>query len=105
MKKENLQEQKNEENYTYMVRCSDGSFYIGWTNHLEKRIKAHNSGNGAKYTKSRRPVELVYYETFQTKQEAMSREYHLKQLTHVQKQELLDKTRNNCYANQRHLSK
>lgn len=105
MKEEKIQKQKTEENYTYMVRCKDGSFYIGWTNHLEKRIEAHNSGNGAKYTKSRRPVELVYYETFRTKQEAMSREYHLKQLTHEQKQELLDKTANNCYANQRCLSK
>ena len=49
-------------NYTYIVRCSDGSLYTGWTNDLEKRIKAHNEGKGAKYTKSRRPVELVYYE-------------------------------------------
>ena len=92
-------------NYTYMVRCSDGSFYIGWTNHLERRMEAHNEGKGAKYTKSRRPVELVYYEVFATKQEAMSREYHLKQLTRRQKQELLDKPGNNCYAKQRCLNK
>lgn len=77
-------------NYTYMVRCCDGSFYIGWTNNLDKRIKAHNAGVGAKYTKPRRPVELVYYEAFATKQEAMSREYHLKQLTHAQKAALLN---------------
>lgn len=95
-----MKESIQEENYTYMVRCGDGSFYIGWTNDLKKRIEAHNSGKGAKYTKSRRPVELVYYECFQTKQEAMSREWHLKQLTHAKKQELLDKTKNTCYANE-----
>ena len=61
-------------NYTYIVRCSDGSLYTGWTNDLEKRIRAHNEGKGAKYTKSRRPVELVYYESFEKKEEAMSRE-------------------------------
>ena len=54
-------------NYTYIVRCKDGSLYTGWTNDIEKRIKAHNEGKGAKYTKSRRPVKLVYYEEFQTK--------------------------------------
>lgn len=77
-------------NYTYMVRCNDGTFYIGWTNNLEKRMKAHNEGKGAKYTKPRTPVELVYYETFQTKEEAMSREWHLKQLTRKQKEALID---------------
>ena len=60
-------------NYTYIVRCKDGSLYTGWTNDIEKRIKAHNEGKGAKYTKSRRPVKLVYYEEFQTKEEAMKR--------------------------------
>ena len=57
-------------NYTYILKCKDGSFYTGWTNNLEKRIKDHNAGKGAKYTKSRCPVELVYYETFDTKEEA-----------------------------------
>lgn len=63
-----------DENYTYIVRCADGTLYTGWTNDLKKRIKAHNSGKGAKYTKTRRPVELVYFEHFATKEEAMSRE-------------------------------
>jgi putative endonuclease len=76
-------------NYTYIVQCSDGTFYTGWTNDLQKRLAAHNEGRGAKYTKSRRPVKLVYYETFETKQEAMSREYHLKQLTRAQKEALI----------------
>lgn len=76
-------------NYTYMVRCADKSLYTGWTNDLKKRIAAHNAGKGAKYTKSRLPVELVYYETFATKQEAMSREWHLKKLTRAQKEKLV----------------
>ena len=50
-----------EMNYTYIVECSDGSFYTGWTNDLERRMKAHNEGRGAKYTKSRRPVKLAYF--------------------------------------------
>ena len=67
-------------NYTYIVRCRDGSLYTGWTNNLEKRIKDHNSGRGAKYTKSRRPVLLAYYEEFATKEEAMRREWEIKQM-------------------------
>jgi putative endonuclease len=77
-------------NYTYLLRCSDGTYYCGWTNDLDKRLAAHNSGKGAKYTKTRRPVELVYYETFETKQEAMSREYHIKRLTRAEKEELVN---------------
>lgn len=78
-------------NYTYMVKCSDDSLYTGWTNGLQKRLKAHNEGqNGAKYTKLKRPVELVYYEGFATKEEAMRREYQIKQLTRKQKLALMD---------------
>ncbi len=76
-------------NYTYMVKCRDGSLYTGWTNNLDKRVAAHNTGRGAKYTKSRRPVELVYYEAFWTKEEAMSREYAIKQLSAAEKRKLL----------------
>lgn len=68
-------------NYTYIVRCSDGTLYTGWTNDLEKRIRAHNEGRGAKYTRSRRPVTLVYKEMFETKEEAMSRECQIKRLS------------------------
>ena len=78
-----------DENYTYIVRCADG------TNDLKKRIKAHNFGKGAKYTKTRRPVELVYFEHFATKEEAMSREYHIKQLKRAQKQALIDEMNKN----------
>lgn len=78
-------------NYTYMVKCKDGSLYTGWTNDLDKRVAAHNAGKGAKYTKSRRPVELVYYEAFCTKEEAMSREYAIKQLAAEEKRRLIER--------------
>lgn len=78
-------------NYTYMVRCADGTLYTGWTSCLERRLKAHNGGkNGAKYTKAKRPVSLVYYEGFATKEEAMSREYQIKQLSREKKLALMD---------------
>ena len=76
-------------NYTYIVKCSDGTFYTGWTNNLEKRLRDHNAGKGAKYTKSRRPVELVYYETFSQKEDAMRREYAIKQLNRAGKMKLV----------------
>ena len=76
-------------NYTYMLKCSDGTLYTGWTNDLEKRVEAHKSGKGAKYTKPRRPVELAYYEEFETKEQAMKREYAIKQLGRKEKQELI----------------
>ena len=60
-------------NYTYLLKCADDTLYCGWTNQLDKRLKAHNDGKGAKYTKARRPVSLAYYEIFETKEEAMRR--------------------------------
>lgn len=76
-------------NYTYILRCSDESLYTGWTNDLRKRIRAHNEGKGAKYTKSRVPVSLVYFEEYETKQEAQKREYAIKRLTKKQKLSLI----------------
>lgn len=75
--------------YTYMVECKDHSLYTGYTTDLDRRIKAHNSGKGAKYTKSRLPVHLVYYETYEKKTEAMQREYAIKQLQRKEKLELI----------------
>lgn len=75
-------------NYTYVLKCADGSFYTGWTNHLERRLAAHNAGTASKYTRSRRPVELYYFETFPTKEAAMRREWQIKQLGHLEKQAL-----------------
>lgn len=76
-------------NYTYIVKCSDGTFYTGWTNDLTRRMEAHNQGRGAKYTKARRPVTLIYYETFEKKEEAMKREYAIKRLSRKEKEELI----------------
>ena len=76
-------------NYTYILKCGDGSLCTGWTNDLEKRIKCHNAGKGAKYTKSRLPVELAYYESFVTKEEAMRREWEIKRLSRKDKLKLL----------------
>lgn len=80
------------ENFTYILRCADGTYYTGWTNNLEKRLAAHNAGVASKYTRSRRPVELVYHECFETKEEAMGREWRIKQLTRAQKEALINGT-------------
>jgi len=78
------------ENYTYLLRCSDGTLYCGWTNHPEKRLAAHNAGTASKYTASRRPVEMVYLEAFATKQEAMRREAAIKKMSRAMKLKLLE---------------
>jgi len=75
--------------YTYLLRCADGTLYCGWTNDIEKRLAAHNSGKASKYTRSRLPAELVWYEVFDTKQEAMSREAQIKRLSRQQKLRLI----------------
>jgi putative endonuclease len=79
--------------YTYLLRCSDGTLYCGWTDNIEKRLAAHNSGKASKYTRSRLPVKLVYFETFDTKQEAMSREARIKQLSRREKLALINPPR------------
>ena len=76
-------------NYTYIVKCRDNTYYTGWTKDLDRRMKAHNSGTGAKYTRSRRPVRLVYYEAYRTKEEAMRREAAIKKLSRPQKERLI----------------
>ena len=76
-------------NYVYLLRCADNSLYCGYTNNLDKRLKAHNSGKGAKYTKSRRPCVLAYFEEYETKSEALKREAAVKKLTHDKKESLI----------------
>ena len=76
-------------NYTYILKCSDGTLYCGWTNNLLKRIKAHNSGKGAKYTRSRGPCALVYYEEFENSRDAQKREYEIKSLSRDKKLKLI----------------
>ena len=71
--------------YTYMLLCADGSFYTGWTSDLQARLQSHNSGQGAKYTRSRLPVQLVYWEEYTEKNAAMRREAAIKKLSHQQK--------------------
>ena len=78
-------------NYTYILKCADGTLYCGWTNDLEKRLKVHNDGKGAKYTRSRLPVTLVYYEEFETAKEAQKREYQMKNLSRKEKLKLIEK--------------
>ena len=75
--------------YVYMLRCRDNSLYTGYTNDLVRRESAHNAGKGAKYTKTRLPVTLVYSETFEEKSQALKRECAIKQLTKAQKEMLI----------------
>lgn len=77
-------------NYVYIVECSDGTFYTGWTTDVQKRIQRHNQGKGAKYTRWRHPVKLIYIEEFETKKEATKREYEIKQLSKKEKIKLVN---------------
>lgn len=79
-----------DKHYTYIVRCKDQTLYTGYTTNLERRLKMHNEGKGAKYTKIRRPVTMAYYETFDNKSDALKREYALKQLSRKQKLMLIE---------------
>ena len=76
--------------FVYIVRCSDNSLYTGYTNNIEARINKHNDGKGAKYTKIRRPVVLVYQEMYETKSEALRREYEIKTFTRQRKLKLIE---------------
>ncbi|WP_203334963.1 GIY-YIG nuclease family protein [Planococcus beigongshangi] len=71
--------------YFYVLECADSSYYAGYTNDLQKRLDAHNSGKGAKYTRARGPVRMIHFEEFETKPEAMKAEYAFKQLTKAKK--------------------
>jgi len=75
--------------YTYLARCSDKTLYIGYTNDIKKRELAHNEGKGARYTRGRLPVRIVYFEEFETRSEAMKREYQLKRFTKNEKEMLV----------------
>lgn len=77
-------------NWVYILRCADGTLYTGWTNDLERRVAAHNAGKGAKYTRSRLPAELIYSEQCNTREEAMSREWHIKHMTREEKMTLIN---------------
>ncbi|MGM0410566.1 MAG: GIY-YIG nuclease family protein [Bacillota bacterium] len=77
--------------YVYILSCSDNSLYTGYTTDLERRVNEHNEGKGAKYTRGRTPVELVYHEKKKSKSLAMKREYEIKQLSRAEKLKLISK--------------
>jgi putative endonuclease len=83
--------------YVYIVNCNDNTFYCGYSNNVEKRVDVHNKKRGAKYTKTRLPVKLVYTECFDSKSEAMKREYQIKQLTRQQKLYLIKNYENRSF--------
>lgn len=76
--------------WTYVLECADGTFYTGYTTDVERRVREHDSGNGAKYTRGRTPVTLVHAESFETRSAAMSREYEIKQLSRRRKERLVE---------------
>ncbi|MCC8023657.1 MAG: GIY-YIG nuclease family protein [Clostridiales bacterium] len=80
-------------NFVYILRCGDGSLYTGWTTDLDRRVRMHNAGKGGKYTRSHRPVELVYYESFPDANTARKREYAIKQMTRPEKRSLVERAR------------
>jgi putative endonuclease len=75
--------------FIYILKCRDGTLYTGSTNDLDKRIAAHNTGNGAKYTRGRRPVKMIYSEKFQSKSKALKREWEIKKLKRGEKLKLI----------------
>ncbi|MDQ0273117.1 GIY-YIG nuclease family protein [Cytobacillus purgationiresistens] len=80
---------ENNEHYFYVLECNDGSLYAGYTNNLERRLKKHNEGKGAKYTRGRAPLKLVFHQTFDNKRDAMRAEYRFKQLDRKQKLDVI----------------
>lgn len=93
-----MKTENKKKHYTYILRCSDGTYYTGYTDHLERRVKVHNEGKGAKYTRGRLPVELIYYEEFETKTDAMKREWKLKQLDRRSKEQLISEKKELLYV-------
>ncbi len=75
--------------FCYIVRCADGSYYTGWTTDPERRVAQHNKGQGSKYTRTHRPVTLVYVEEQLNRSDAMRREYHIKQFGRAKKHALV----------------
>jgi putative endonuclease len=76
--------------WVYIVECNDGTYYTGLTHDINNRVEQHNSGNGARYTEDRCPVDLVYFEKYETRSEAFKRELEIKELSHAQKRTLID---------------
>jgi putative endonuclease len=81
---------RSPDHYAYVLRCSDGTFYTGYTTDVQRRVEEHDAGDGAKYTRGRTPVELVHVESFDSQSAAMRREYEIKQLSRGQKEALVE---------------
>ncbi|WP_336136538.1 GIY-YIG nuclease family protein [Natronomonas amylolytica] len=79
----------SDSHYVYVLECADGSLYTGYTTDVERRVREHDAGDGAKYTRGRTPVELVHTESFESKSAAMSREYEIKELSRADKERLV----------------
>ncbi|WP_407399913.1 GIY-YIG nuclease family protein [Anaerovibrio sp.] len=79
--------------FTYILECADGTLYAGYTTDVERRLATHNSGKASKYTRGRLPVKLVYLEECKDKETAMSREWHIKQLSRVEKLKLIEENK------------
>lgn len=79
--------------FTYILKCADDTLYTGYTDNVEKRVFVHNSGKGAKYTRARLPVSLLYFEEFQSKSDALKREAQIKKLSRTKKLELIEKNK------------
>jgi putative endonuclease len=80
------------DHYVYVLECADGTFYTGYTTDPERRVREHDTGEGAKYTRGRTPVELRHVERFESRSAAMSREYEVKQLSRGEKERLVEDT-------------
>jgi putative endonuclease len=78
-----------DKHYVYILECKDGTYYTGYTNNIEKRMKAHQEGKGAKYTRGRTPIRLVFEKAFESKSEAMKEEYKIKNLSRTEKEGLI----------------
>lgn len=81
--------EKKNKHYFYVLKCSDDSFYGGYTTDLQRRLSEHNDGSGEKYTRARRPVKLLHYEQYKTRSDAMKAEYAFKQLNRSKKEQFL----------------
>ncbi|WP_136717602.1 GIY-YIG nuclease family protein [Halorientalis salina] len=82
-----------DDHYVYVLRCADDTLYTGYTTDVERRVREHDAGEGAKYTRGRTPVDCVHVESFETKSAAMSREYEIKQLSRAEKERLVESGR------------
>ena len=86
--------------FVYIVKCADGTLYTGWTLDVERRVKQHNAGRGARYTRTRRPVQLIYVEAVENRRIAMQREIQIKRLNRASKTRLINSETNQIAAHQ-----